>query len=120
MLHTWNDCLHIVLHPSHPNLNDTNFSLDSQEESFTDDHFTTLQKKENLLKFLHSNTQSLASTFDRFQMTLSNYSFDVVALPETWLTRNKALNDFVQIPAGHDLVTENRNNMKGGGVGFYI
>ena len=69
---------------------------------------------------MHSNTPSLASTFDRFQMILSNYSFDVVALPETWLTRNKALNDFVQIPAGHDLVTENRNNMKGGGVGFYI
>ena len=52
-------------------------------------------------------------------MTLSKYSFDVVALSETWLTKDKALNDYVQIP-GYELVSENCNNMKGGGVGFYI
>ena len=42
MLYTCNDCLHRVLpFQSHPSLNDTNFSLDYQEESFTDDHVVT-------------------------------------------------------------------------------
>ena len=68
---------------------------------------------------MHINAQTLASTFDEFQMTLSKYLFDVVAFAETWLIKNKALDDFVQIP-GYELVTENRNNMKGGGIGFYI
>ena len=49
---------------NHPNLNDLNFSLDSQEESLADEHLTVLQKKVKLLKFMHINTQSLASTFD--------------------------------------------------------
>eukprot|EP00112_Aurelia_sp_Birch-Aquarium-sp1_P026226 Seg9174.1 transcript_id=Seg9174.1/GoldUCD/mRNA.D3Y31 product="hypothetical protein" protein_id=Seg9174.1/GoldUCD/D3Y31 len=120
IVHTCNDCLHRVLpFQNHPNFNDSNSSLDSQEESFIDQHLTVLQRKAKLLKFMHINTQSLASTFDEFQMILSKYPFDVVALSETWLTKDKALNDYVQIP-GYELVSENRNNMKGGGVGFYV
>lgn len=43
----------------------------------------------------------------------------MVALSETWLRPNKMLLDYVQIP-GYELPYNNRDNMRGGGVGFYI
>ena len=84
-----------------------------------DKHVAALENKANLLKFLHLNTQSLVSTFNEFYITLAKYPFDVVALSETWLRQNKMLLDYVQIP-GYELLYNNRENMRGGGVGFYI
>lgn len=50
---------------------------------------------------------------------LDMYRFDIVALTETWLKENKALIDYVTIP-DYDLHFNNRLNMKGGGVAYYV
>ncbi|XP_057305263.1 uncharacterized protein LOC130642193 [Hydractinia symbiolongicarpus] len=50
---------------------------------------------------------------------LDTYRFDIVALTETWLKENKALIDYVTIP-DYDLHFNNRLNMKGGGVAYYV
>ena len=82
-----------------------------------DKHVAALENKTNLLKFLHLNTQSLVSIFNEFYVTLAKYPFDVVALSETWLRQNKMLLDYVHIP-GYELLYNNRDNMRGGGVDF--
>ena len=50
---------------------------------------------------------------------LENHKFDIVALSETWLKDNKHQYEYVQIP-GYNTVFRNRENKKGGGVGFYV
>lgn len=54
-------------------------------------HKAALENKENLLKFLHLNTQCLVSTFNESYITLTKYQFDLVAISETWLKLNKML-----------------------------
>ena len=50
---------------------------------------------------------------------LENHKFDIVALSETWLKDNNNQYEYVQIP-GYNTVFPNRENKKGGGVGFYV
>ncbi len=94
---------------------DHNFS----DETFTDRHLVAFENKQKLLKVMHLNTQSLVSNFNQLNLKLSSYPFDVVALSETWLKENKLLLDYVNIP-GYDLIYNNRETIRGGGVGFYV
>ena len=67
----------------------------------------------------HVNTKSLITTFDAFHLILENHKFHIVALSETWLKDNKHQHEYVQI-LGYNTVFRNRENKKGGGVGFYV
>ena len=69
------------------------------------------------ISIAHLNTKSLASTFDAFHLMLENHKFDIVALSETWLKDNKHQYQYV---SGYKTVFQNRENKKGGGVGFYV
>ena len=71
------------------------------------------------LKIMHLNTQSMVSTFNELLLTVNSYPLDIVALSETWLRDQPQLLDYVSIPG---FVTEfqNREGIRGGGVGVYI
>ena len=43
------------------------------------------------LKIMHSNTQSMVSTFNELLLTVNSYPLDIVALSETWLKRSTAV-----------------------------
>ena len=82
-------------------------------------HIESLKHHHRHISIAHLNKQTLASTFDAFHLMLENHKFDIVALSETWLKDNKHQYEYVQIP-GYNTVFRNRENKKGGGVGFYL
>ena len=71
------------------------------------------------LKIMHLNTQSMVSTFNEFLLLVTQYSFDVFTLSETWLKNNPYLLEYVTIP-GYSALFRNRDVIRGGGVGVYI
>ena len=85
----------------------------------TDEHHEQLSSRPNQLNILHLNTQSMLSTFDELLVTIKEYSFDVIAMSETWLKNNPHLLNYVTIP-GYSILYRNRDNIRGGGVGIYI
>ena len=58
----------------------------------------------------HLNAQSITSTFDEFQVMITENQFDIVSLSETWLCNNKHLLENVQAIILFTK-TENRNVM---------
>ena len=57
-------------------------------EDLTDVHLEALLSRPKQLKLIHLNTQSMVSTFDELLVTIREYSFDIVAMSETWM-KNK-------------------------------
>ena len=91
----------------------------SIKEDFLDTHKNNLLNNKDLLKILHLNCQSLASTFIEFEAMNYECHFDILTLSETWLTKNQNLLDYVELP-GYDLYYKNRENKRGGGVAAYL
>ncbi len=73
----------------------------------------------NNIKLIHCNARSLKSKFDKFLTLLTSLScqFDILGISETWLSDN-IMSDF-NIP-GYNIVFNNRQNSRGGGVAMYI
>ena len=82
-------------------------------------HIESLKHHRRRISIAHLNTQYLALTFDAFHLMLENHKLVIVALSETWLKDNKHQNEYVQIP-GYNTIFRNRENKKGGGVGFHV
>ena len=116
---TCTNCLHTTLPFSNVDLELDYSGISINESLTTNNHLEVINANKNLLKIFHINTQSLSSTFDEFLLTIKEYDFDIVAMSETWLKNNKLLLDYVHIP-GYDLFYNNRDVIKGGGVGCYI
>ena len=68
---------------------------------------------------MHFNTQSMVSSFNEFQILVSQLSMDIITMSETWLKDNPALLDYVTLP-GYTALFRNRAGARGGGVGAYI
>ena len=68
---------------------------------------------------MHINTQSMVSTFDHLCLLIQRYFFDVITMSETWLKENNLLIQYVTIP-GYIHAFNNRDKIRGGGVGVYI
>ena len=68
---------------------------------------------------MHINTQSMVSTFDHLCLLIQRYSFDVITMSETRLKENNLLIQYVTIP-GYIHAFNNRDKIRGGGVGVYI
>ena len=81
-------------------------------------HYEILIEKQNQLRLMHLNTQSMTSMFNEFLMTIQTYPFDIITLSETWLKDNHLLLEYVSVP-GYSHEFRNRN-VRGGGVGAYI
>ena len=91
----------------------------SIEDDFLNTHKNNLLDNKHLLKILHLNCQSLASTFTEFEAMNYECNFDILTLSETWLTENQNLLNYVEL-SGYDLYYNNRENKRGGGVAAYV
>ena len=91
----------------------------SIEDHFLNTHKNNLLNNKHLLKILHLNCQSVASTFIEFEAMNYECNFDILALSETWLTENQNLLDYVEL-SGHDLYYNNTENKRRGGVAAYV
>ena len=72
----------------------------------------------SLLFTYSSTTLSMTSTSDELLLTIHKYDIDNAAMSVTWLKDNTLLLDHVNIP-DYDLFFNNREKIKGGGVGCY-
>ena len=119
--HLWTcqQCLHLEL----PKIDQFDFSFDADEQNFQNDVIKpcleTLNEFRAHTSIAHLNTRSVTSSFDEFNLMLTTYGFDIVALSETWLKDNNFLLDYVTIP-GYNSEYRNREQKRGGGVGFYL
>ena len=68
----------------------------------------------------HFNIRSLNKNFDQFSIFINELRFEnaVIGLSETWLKDSSPSSLFTI--DGYKLITNNRKNKKGGGVGFYV
>lgn len=64
---------------------------------------------------MHFNTQSMVSSFNEFQVLVSQFSMDIIIMSETWLQSNPALLNYVTLPA-YTTHFRNREGTRGGGV----
>ena len=101
-------------------LNDvTEFTRDAALLS-PSDNAHPLRNKTSHFRIMQLETQALASTFNKFLLTVNSFPrLDIVALSETWLRDQPQLPQCVSVPG---FTTEFRNGQgfKGGGVGAYI
>ena len=67
----------------------------SSDELNLDEHSDALNSRRNQLKLIHLNTQSMVSTFDKLLAPIKEYSFDIIAMSETWLKDNPHLLKYV-------------------------
>ena len=110
-------CLHHHLPFRMDDLLDT--SNNSNIDQYEDAHKNNLNHHPKQLKVMHLNMQSLVSTFNEFSLFCENYDFDLLCLSETWLRSNKHLLDYVKL-SSFDLLYNNRESIKGGGVACYV
>ena len=70
---------------------------------------------------IHFNSRSLNKNIDSITDYLEtlNYKFPILAFSETWLKDNKTSHALTNIP-GYNLVNDNRQGKKGGGVALYV
>ena len=91
----------------------------SIEDDFLNTHKNNLLNNKHLLKILHLNCQSLASTFTEFEAMNYECNFDILTLSETWLTENQNLLNYLEL-SGYDLNYNNKKNKRGCGVVAYV
>ena len=84
-----------------------------------DVHLQDLLSKGNQLRIAHLNTQSMVSTFDKFQATMVEYPICVMTMSETWLKNNPHVIKYVTTP-GYNCLFSNRDAIRRGSVGVYI
>ena len=118
---TWTcpKCLSSILpffnYPYHDTLED----FDPAEDTNSLHLVETLKNHSKDLSIMHFNTQSMVSSFNEFQVLVSQLPMDIITMSETWLRNNPALLDYVTLP-GYTALFRNREGARGGGVGAYI
>ena len=73
--------------------------------------------KKNLFTFAHFNIRSLCTGFDMFSDVITNESYSVIGLSETWL--DSTIKENVFALTDYKLIRKDRES-RGGGVAFYI
>ena len=86
-------------------LNESSSTTSSKINYHTDDILESLVSKNNQLKVMYLNTQSMLSTFNEFALTITKYPLDVVTLSETLLNSNKDRQEHVSIPGFLDAMS---------------
>ena len=86
---------------------------------FEDPHLDAVKRNSKNLSVVHINTQSMVSTFDHLLIVIERYSFDIISKSKTCLKNNSLLLQHVTIP-GYTHAFNNRDKIKGGGVGVFI
>lgn len=98
---------------------DVNFYKDwnSGSKYYTENQFNELSL--NGFSIIHFNSRSLYANFDHIKENVQSlkYSFQVIAITETWLTNEKGSNFIL---GGYNLFSVIRKNKRGGGVAFFV
>ena len=89
------------------------------DDQFTPDTVHLLDNYRQHLSVAHLNTQSMCSSFPQFEAMLDRHQFDLITMSETWLKENKNLLNHLEI-VGYKKDFRNRDEKRGGGVGFYL
>ncbi|CAB4018868.1 Hypothetical predicted protein [Paramuricea clavata] len=100
-------------------MSDVDESLNASYEDISESVVNILKEHLRHLSLMHLNTQSMVSSFNEFQVFLSQYPMDVITMSETWLKENPALLEYVSL-FGYGAVFRNRDKIRGGDVGAYI
>ena len=68
----------------------------------------------------HFNCRSLSKNFENFEMVLNDikHKFKIIGLTETWLCETLSVNMYEL--ENYDLLYNNRQNKRGGGIAMYI
>ena len=66
--------------------------------NYTNEQLEILDELKKHISICHLNTQSMSSTFDKFQFMINQTKFDVITLSETWLKNDKHLLEYVRLP----------------------
>ena len=61
----------------------------------------------------------MVTSFDNLLVMVNRYCFDIITMSETWLKENDLLLQHISIP-GYLQAFNNRNIIRGGGVGIYL
>ena len=80
-------------------------------------HNNTHKSKFTDFSIAHLNVRSICTGFTEFTELVSDHNFSILALSETWLTKNINSNE-IPLP-GYGLYRKDRAG-RGGGVGVYI
>jgi len=102
--------------------NDNPLNISLSSEYFDSSSFTKKFGKSKKPIYISVNIQSLMSKFEALKLFIqellsSNVPIDVIVLQETWSVKYPEL---VQIPCFQNVITMERADMRGGGVGMYI
>ena len=81
--------------------------------------FAVINSDSKKLSILNLNIRSIANKFDSFRNLLNTLKqpFSIISLTETWLNDKNSENPNL---SNFDFICSNRENRKGGGVGFFI
>ena len=90
-----------------------------EDEQLNPETVNLLNNHRKHFSIAHLNTQSMTPAFNEFESMLSEHQFDIITMSETWLKQNKALLDHLEIE-GYKKDFQNRDEKRGGGVGFYL
>ena len=96
------------------NIIENNEEPDNFSEHYVDNHLRASTNRANQLSFMHITTQSMVSTLNQLVYTMNQYSFDVIAMSQTWLNENRLLLNHVNIPG---YISQFRNTL--GGQKYY-
>ena len=84
-------------------------------ENYINTHVTKLQELKTHISICHLNTQSMTSTFGKFQFMVNESKFNIITLSETWLKNDKHLLEYVNL-LGYKFSYRNQDEKRGGGV----
>jgi hypothetical protein len=78
-------------------MSDVDKNLNVSSEDISEFVVYILKEHPRHLSLMHLNTQSMVSSFNEFQVFLSQYPMDVITMSETWLKENPALLEHVSL-----------------------
>jgi hypothetical protein len=78
-------------------MSDVDKNLNVSSEDISEFVVYILKEHPRHLSLMHLNTQSMVSSFNEFQVFLSQYPMDVITMSETWLKENPALLEYVSL-----------------------
>ena len=105
-----NMCYHLT--SNHP---DIDIADSSRDTVYSADTNLVYNEQNNIniksvkgIKVLHINIQSLLPKMDEFRKVVSEYSFDIISVNETWLVKD--INDYEVALDGFDIFRRDRNS----------
>lgn len=100
---------------------DCNYFVDNNKRSceyYAPSQLTfKFQEANRSFSIMHLNCRSIGNKLNEIQLLLNDLPTDILTVTETWLT--ELTKDTISIP-GYSFIQKNREDDRGGGVGFFV